>query len=312
LKEETGADLRTIKAAIDKFGEEDRGSLVTFLEAAMVEQGKKASEARAHRSAHQGLLLLRSVPGEERRYEMLELNCESDFAARSAEFGKLLAALATSSVEGRKDVLAQGESELRERLVLRRATELSVPAGVHLGIASHSTLSGAASHSEVAGVEGVHGVGTALALVHLEAEPALTDADAVATVDAKARLLASHIIGFKPSYVTEADIPAEVLEAEVAAAKARADADPDLKAKPKSLKRIVSDLALMQQQFPIDPKAGNVSRALSLYGKEVGATLRVASFQRFALGESIDEAEKQAAQAAIDNFAREVHDAASA
>ena len=109
-----------------------------------------------------------------------------------------------------------------------------------------------------------------------------------------------HIAANAPKYVSEADIPADVIEHEKAIALETAKADPKLAGKPEQMlqgivagkvKKILSESILLSQVYLLD---GEKSVAQVL--KEKG--INVVKFVRYAVGEGIEKRQ--------DNFAEEV------
>ena len=115
-----------------------------------------------------------------------------------------------------------------------------------------------------------------------------------------AKGLAMHIAANAPKYVSESDIPTEVIEHEKSIALETAKADPKLAGKPEQMlqgivngkvKKVLSESILLSQSYLLD---GEKSVAQVL--KEKGAN--VVKFIRYAVGEGIEKRK--------DNFAEEV------
>ena len=115
-----------------------------------------------------------------------------------------------------------------------------------------------------------------------------------------AKGLAMHIAANSPKYVSESDIPAEVVEHEKAIAFETAKADPKLAGKPEQMlqgivmgkvKKVLSESILVSQAYLMDGEK-SVGQVL----KEKGAN--VVKFIRYAVGEGIEKRQ--------DNFAAEV------
>ena len=115
-----------------------------------------------------------------------------------------------------------------------------------------------------------------------------------------AKGLAMHIAANSPKYVSEADIPADVIEHEKQIAMETAKADPKLAGKPEQMlqgivmgkvKKVLAESILLSQDYLLDGEK-NVAQVL----KEKGAN--VVKFIRYAVGEGIEKRQ--------DNFAEEV------
>ena len=265
LREATGAGMTDCKnALVEADGDFDRA----------VEQlrikGLKGVAKREGRAASNGLVA--AVVDGSSRGTMLELNCETDFVAKSERFQSLAARVVEAargsndvgsvSVDGQplREVLDEANATLGEKIELRRVVSLE---GEHVTSYLHRT------NPDLPPQLGV--------LVELSGG----DAAALGEV---ARDVAQHIAAFSPSYVSREEVPEDVVakEREIAEATAREEGKPEA-----ALARIVDgrvngffkEAVLLEQAFAKDPKK-TVGKLLQEAGAEVKG------FARFRVGQA--------------------------
>ncbi len=264
LREATGAGMTDCKnALVEADGDYDKA----------VEQlrikGLKGVAKREGRAASNGLVIAK-LEGTTKG-TLLELNCETDFVAKSPKFGELAqtvvdaafgsndaASLASVQVGGKplSEVLTDANASLGEKIEVRRVTTFEAP---YVGLYLHKT------NPDLPPQLGV--------LVELSAENAEIAKD-----------VAQHIAAFAPTYVTREEVPEDVVakERDIAEATAREEGKPEA-----ALPRIVEgrvtgffkDSVLLEQAFAKDNKK-TVGKVL----EEAGVTLT--GFARFKVGQA--------------------------
>ena len=264
LREATGAGMTDCKnALVDADGDYDKA----------VEQlrikGLKGVAKREGRAASNGLVIAKldgTTSG-----TLLELNCETDFVAKSSKFGELAqsvvdaafgatdtSALESVQVDGKPltDVLNDANASMGEKIEVRRVATLS---GAYIGTYLHRT------NPDLPPQLGV--------LVELSAENAQIAKD-----------VAQHIAAFSPSYVSRAEVPEDVVakEREIAEATAKEEGKPEA-ALPKIVEGRVNgffkESVLLEQAFAKDSKK-TVGKVL----EEAGVQLT--GFVRFKVGQA--------------------------
>ena len=265
LREATGAGMTDCKnALVEADGDFDKA----------VEQlrikGLKGVAKREGRAASNGLAA--AVLDGTTRGTMIELNCETDFVAKSERFQTLasrvvLAAQGSNdagsiTVDGKplREALDEAGATLGEKIELRRVVSLS---GDHVASYLHRT------NPDLPPQLGV--------LVEL------SGGDAAALGDV-GRDVAQHIAAFSPSYVSREEVPDDVVakERSIAEATAREEGKPEA-----ALPRIVDgrvngfykEAVLVEQAFAKDPKK-TVGKVLQEAGAEVKG------FARFRVGQA--------------------------
>jgi elongation factor Ts len=248
-------------------------------------KGLAAAAKRAGRVASQGLIGL-EVFG--RRGALVEVNSETDFVARNQDFQSLVRAVAhlaleaggdldrlsTASVPGSgrivTDEITQAVAVIGENINLRRSAAVEVGEGV-VGAYVHGALA--------------PGLGTIGVLVGLQSSGEPERLAALGTQ------LAMHVAAAKPQAITVDSLDAATLQRERAiyAEQARAGGKPDNivdKIVEGRLRKFYEEAVLLEQAFVIDPDL-KVADAVDRVAKEVGSSIAVTDFVRFALGEGL-------------------------
>ena len=291
LREISGAGMTDCKRALEEVGG-DMKEAVAFLR----EKGLAAAAKKAGRIAAEGLVALR-IKGDSA--VIVEVNCETDFAAKADNFKSFVADV-LDQVEGSKatnmeafmaeswgkgeydsvaDALKGKIATIGENLNIRRFERMTRTApGV---IASY-----------------VHGGGAAGVLLEIH-----TTADNPLVTEMGANLC-MQIVAMGPRFLHASEMDQNFVNEErkilTAAAK---NENPD---KPESvlekmvegrIKKLEKEVCLMEQQYVRDGSM-NVKTYVENIAKEVGAEIKLVSFVAYEKGEGIEKAE--------DNFAEEV------
>jgi elongation factor Ts len=264
LRDLTGAGMMDSKKALDE-SDGDFDKAVEFLRI----KGAKDVGKRAGRTAANGIV---SHSGK----ALLELNCETDFVAKTPDFVALgqqlvehgernkladAAALQSSTLaDGRAvaDVVQEFSAKIGEKIVINRFADLDGTVAVYL-------------HRKAQDLPPQVGV-----LVEYSGK---TDEAG----DADARGIGMQIAAMRPKFLTREDVPAETVESErrIAEQTAREEGKPE-QALPKIVDGRVNsffkDFVLLEQPSVIDPKK-TVKQVLAEAGIEV------TRFVRFEVGQ---------------------------
>ncbi|HEX7127401.1 MAG TPA: translation elongation factor Ts [Thermodesulfobacteriota bacterium] len=279
LREKTGAGFMDCKKALAESGG-DLEQAIDYLR----KKGLAGAAKKAGREASEGLIGTALVDGG-RAGSLVEVNCETDFVARTPDFKAFVDEVAgwvAGTPQGDATFAAQWAgrlaeliAKLGENMVLRRAVRFAVDGGGLVGEYSHAGGKlGALVELEVAGADPARFAGLA-------------------------HDLAMHVVASSPSYVRRDEVPADVVarEREIYAAQAKETGKPE-----KVVERIVegklekfyADACLLEQAFAIDSEK-TVEEVLEARGKEAGGSVTVRRFARFQLGEAAKAAEGQSA-----------------
>jgi elongation factor Ts len=280
LREKTGAGLMDCKAALTAAGG-DMEKAIDHLRT----KGLAAAAKKSSRIASEGLVCA-YVEGNSGT--LVEVNCETDFVAKTEEFAGLVREIAALvNREGPGDVeealrLPAGDGTLAERLTekvakigekvsFRRFARFEVPAGTPGVVVPY-----------------IHAGGKIGVLVQLAgAGPMNPEAAALA------KDLAMQVAAANPVYVSRKDVPASVVEHEkgIYREQAKASGKPDKildKIAEGKLEKYFGDFCILEQPFIKDPDR-KVGQLLAEAGRAAGAEIRLNSFVRFQVGEGMEK-----------------------
>jgi elongation factor Ts len=276
LREKTGAGMMDCQRALQEAGG-DMEEAIKLLR----KKGLAAAAKKAGRTAKDGRVAI-AVTEDNRRGGMVELNCETDFVARTEQYQAFAQALAEQAaadgvgdVEKVKaaryigdplhtvaEVISTQISTIGENILLSRVGFLGAGEGTQIG-----------SYLHMGGKIGV--------LVPISAS---ADGETVKDV-------AMQIAAAEPRWVSPADVPADAVneEREIARAQAASSGKPAQvieKIAEGKVGKFYEQVCLLEQPFVKDP-AKKVSAVLAERGG-----VAVGGFLRFRLGEGAGAAEK--------------------
>jgi elongation factor Ts len=266
LRERTGAGMMECKKALVETG----GDLDAAAEL-MRKQGLAKADKKAARIAAEGVIAVeRSADG--LAAAMVEVNCETDFVARGEDFRAFAKAVAARAVAQRPqslDALLQAKLDGTETIEDRRRS-LVAKIGENIGVRRFALLAtpqhlGAYAHGTRIG-----------ALV------AVKGGDAQLAHD-----LAMHVAASNPRYLSQREVPAEVIakEREILTEQAKGEGKPpEIVAKMVEgrLRKSLGEITLLGQPFVKDPDT-TVEKLLK------GAGAQVVAFERFEVGAGIEK-----------------------
>ena len=281
LREKTGAGMMDCKRALgDSSG--DIEAAVDWLR----KKGLSAAAKKAGRIAAEGLIgvATRGAAG-----AVVEVNSETDFVARNKDFQSFVQALSRLALDGDGEIetlqrtpfpgsgrtveeeLTHLISTIGENIVLRRIKRLSTTEGAVLSYV-HNALG-----------PGIGKIGVLVTLASSAAPERLAELG---------KQLAMHIAAASPLYLDIASVPQEALDRErnVLREQARATGKPDSvvdRMVEGRLRKFYEEFVLLEQIFVVDQES-KISTVVEQASKVAGASIRVVSFARFALGEGVD------------------------
>jgi elongation factor Ts len=290
LREKSGAGMVDCKTALVETNGDVEAAIDWLRKKGLAKAAKKSS-----RIAAEGLIGLASGPN---AAAVVEVNSETDFVARNAQFQELvrdistlalkadgeLSKLLASTYPGKaistEDHVKELIATIGENMSVRRTAKLSVKSGV---VASYI-------HNQV-----VPGAGKIGVLVALESEG--KDKDALGELG---RMVAMHVAAVSPVALDLASVPADVIAREKAILADKNQGKPEAvleKIFASAMKSYAKDNCLIDQVWVHDG-AKSVSQAIKEHEGKVGGPIKLAAFVRYALGEGIDKK--------TDDFAAEV------
>lgn len=294
LRERTGAGMMDCKRALQET-EADLDAAIALLR----EKGLASAAKKAGRVAAEGLVgVLSSEDGSDAI--VLELNCETDFVAKTDNFGDLLTNISKALLNA--DIPAEGTAESVADIDVN-GTKLSVV--INEAVASIGENIGLRRYTRIKAEGGavgsyIHAGGKIGVLIEVGGA---TAAHADLT-----RSLAMQIAAAFPRYVRREEVPAAELDAEREIFKGQALAS----GKPENvIERIVDgkidkyyrEICLVEQDYVRDPDL-TIEKLLAQVGKETGAELEVRRFVRYQLGEGIEKKEANLAEEVAEQLAK--------
>lgn len=325
------------------------GSDAAVMEAAIEWLRKKGISTAAKKSgrvASEGLVALQSTAG---AASLVEVNSETDFAAKNDLFKALCASVSDAALTLAKGAAPRSNGELdlaslqsascadptasaqvpvsaavvnvvstlRENVQVRRVAGLRVSRGV-VGAYVHNAVlieeGKTDPHPQVR-------LGRQASIVSLEVEGGSEPTEELQSL---ANKLAMQVVASVPRFVSRAEVPAAMIDAEKAIIAEQANAapihvpgQPQKKAsKPKDaaqmarmvdgkINKWMSEIVLLEQPFVVaggeeDAKPQSVQAVLDAESKKIGGKISVHAFQRFLVGEGV------ASNKGADSFAKEV------
>jgi elongation factor Ts len=284
LREATGAGMMDCKKALEESGGDMAKAIDILRTKGLADLAKKAG-----RATNEGLVAA-WVSESGKIAAMVEVNCETDFVARNAEFQSFVSAVAEQIAVDAPDGVKEGPAALMAQqwkrnpaLTVEQALgELVTKLGENMGVSRFVRY-------EVTG-EGaigayVHGLGRIGVVVDI-AGGEVSDA----AVAALAKDVAMHIAAAQPICVLREEVPAEIVEHEMAIYKAQAEQS----GKPEAIQQKIAvgrlekyfkQVCLVEQAFVKDPDK-SVAQLVAETAKATGKDLHLVRFDRFVLGET--------------------------
>jgi elongation factor Ts len=279
LREKTGAGMMECKKALTECqGDHEKATLW------LRERGMAQVAKRAGRAANQGAVVC-VVKGA--AAAMLELNCETDFVAKTDDFKALSGDLAVQAAEkapagsARDALLSQPLSKDPGKTVATHMTEVTAKLGENLVLkrVEKAELSGAGLFGSY-----VHG-GKVGVLVEVACDAAAASKPEALEV---AKEMAMQVAASSPRYVTSSEVPAEELERERAVylAEAKQAGKPEniqAKIAEGKLQAYFKQVCLVDQPYIREPKKA-VKEVLKEAASKLGGAVAVKRFWRMQLG----------------------------
>ena len=291
LKEMTNCGMMDCKRALEQTNG-DFDAAVKYLR----EQGLAKAAKKAARIAAEGLVYTK-IDEAKKIGVIVEVNSETDFAAKSDRFIEFVDRVAqtiidndVADVDALLNVKMSGSDETVQEVLTERIATISE----NIKIRRFARLEGdlfAYTHDGGGSI-----IGT---ILKLECDDAGDE-----TVKQCAKDLLLQITASAPQFVSQADVPASVIDEEKEVQMALAQKENESAAKPKPqnvlekivegrMKKFTEEISLMDQSYVKDPDI-----TVAKYIAGLGKNIKVVSFVRFEKGEGLQKKEE--------NFADEV------
>ena len=289
LREKTGCGMMDCKKALVEC-DGDMDKAVDYLR----EKGLAKAEKKAGRVAAEGIV---DVVIENGVGVVLEVNSETDFVGKNAEFRTFVSNVA-------KQIIADNPADVETLL----ASDFAAAPGQTVELALKEKIATIGENMNIrrfGRFEGtlvgyVHGEGRIGVLVKFNVgDAAVAEGDAF---KAYAKDIAMQVAASYPEYTKIADVPADVIakETEIFKAQAMNEGKPEAIAEKMVVGRLnkrYKELCLVEQPFIKDPDK-SVTQYTNETAKELGTTIEIVEFIRLEKGEGLEKKE--------DNFADEV------
>jgi elongation factor Ts len=250
-------------------------------------KGLAAAAKKSGRVAAEGLV---AVVTEGNKGALIEVNAETDFVARNAEFQGFVSTLGSLVLANGDDVdalkstaypetgrtveeqLTHNIATIGENMTIRRCDVMSVGNGV-LSTYVHNAMA--------------DGIGKIAVLVGLEST------GDKGKLEAFGKQIAMHVAAAKPQSVSRDELDPEILERErvVLSEQARESGKPEEiigKMVEGRLRKFYEEVCLLDQTFVIDGET-QVAKAVEAAGKDAGGAISINGFKMFVLGEGIEK-----------------------
>ena len=269
LRESTGAGMMDAKRALTEV-DGDMQAAVDWLRT----KGLAKAAKKSGRTAAEGLVAVRTRGGVG---VAVEINSETDFVARNAEFQELVARIAEAALDA-PDVEALRASDLGGKSVTETITDRIATIGENLALRRMERIEGetVASYVHNATAPGMGRIGVLVAMT--------------GGTEEFGRQVAMHVAAINPAALDEANLDPAIVERErqVLADQARESGKPEAvieKMIQGRMKKFLAEITLLDQPFVVNPDL-TVGQA----AKDAGA--QITGFRRLAVGEGIDRPEE--------------------
>jgi len=273
LRERTGAGMMECKKALT----ESNGDIDAAIEY-LRKRGMAQAAKRAGRSTSEGLVGI-LVSDDRTSGTMAEVNCETDFVARTDEFKALVDEVTATIAKSDEthETLTAPDGAIGQRL-----TAAIAKVGENMAVPRSARLQGdyIGSYSHMGGKIGV--------LVQLDGVSGEARTHEAFTTFVNE--LAMHVAAANPQYTTRDEVPADAVEKEKDIYRAQMASS----GKPANvIEKIIEgklgayyeQIALVDQPTIRDPKV-KVSQAVEAVSKAIGQPVTIRGFARFKVGEA--------------------------
>ena len=269
LRQQTGAGMMDCKKALTETNG-DFEAAIDYLR----KKGAKVAASRQDRESNEGVVIARTSE-DGKRGVIIELNCETDFVAKNAEFIAFANQIANTAVEEKPADLAaltqlQVDTDVDRVTIAEAITEKTGKIGEKIGVSKYEMVEG---EKVIAYIHGNFRLGV---LVGLSAN--------VAGAEEAGKDVAMQIAAMNPVAIDKDGVDATTVqrELEIAKEQIRAEGKPEEmveKIAAGKLNKFYKDSTLLNQEFVKDS-----SKSVAQFLSSVDKGLTVTAFKRVALG----------------------------
>ena len=272
LRDKTGAGMMDCKKALTAMDGDLEKAIDHLRKEGVVKAAKKSGRATS-----EGLIGV-SLSPDKKVASLLEVNCETDFVARTDQFQNFINALGEHIVKNQAaDVEALNVQKMGDASVQDVMAQLVSKLGENMGIRRFCTVKAGAG--EVIGSY-LHAGAKIGAMIRVKGEKVSEE-----TV----REIAMHVAAMGPRFIGREQVPADVVQREKDVFKA----SPELAGKPENihekiilgkLNRFYSDSCLIDQPFVKDATG---KKTVGDYLKDVSPGAQILEMVRYQVGEEL-------------------------
>ncbi|EBA10898.1 translation elongation factor Ts [Roseobacter sp. CCS2] len=269
LRDSTGAGMMDAKKALT----ENNGDMEAAVDWLRTKGLAKAAK-KSGRTAAEGLVAVAVKDG---KGVAVEVNSETDFVAKNADFQKMVAGIADVAL-GTSDIDGLKAADMGGKTVEQTVTDAVAVIGENMSVRRMVALEGASVVNYVhnAAAPGMGNIGVLVAMT--------------GDNEAFGRQVAMHIAAANPASLSEADLDPAVVEKEkqVQMDIARESGKPEAvieKMIVGRMKKYMAEVTLLNQQFVVNPDL-TVAKAAEEAGVEI------TGYTRLAVGEGIEKVEE--------------------
>ncbi len=296
LRDRTGAGMMDCKRALTE-AQGDLDKAVALLR----EKGLASASKKAGRVAAEGLIGT-FTSADKRRAVIVELNCETDFVAKTREFADLLARVG-GALLGARDIPSEGDAEVAGDLPLENGrplrdelTEAVASIGENIALRRYAILT--TEDGRVGSY--VHAGGKIGVLVEV--------AGAGDGHEELLKSLAMQVAAAVPRCVRREEVRAEDIaaEREIFRAQALASGKPENvvdRIVDGKIEKFYREICLLEQDYVRDPQL-TIDKLLAEESKRSGSELSVRRFVRYQLGEGIERKSSNLAEEVAEQLAK--------
>ncbi len=292
LRDRTGAGMMDCKKAL-AHTDGDMDKAAEYLR----EQGISVAAKKASRIASEGAVVAYTSK-DGKVGALIELNCETDFVARSDAFVQVANAIVKQVAErAPKDNDELLASSVNGSTVAELITTTTANTGEKISFRRFVRQSGAKEEAYI------HMGGKIGVLLEVDTDKDLNGNE---QFDTMCHDIAMHIAAFAPQYIYNDEVPSEQVEHEKEILRIQAANDPKNANKPKEvlekmivgrLGKFYKEVCLIDQEFAKDASV-TIRQLVEKTGKDLGAKITLKKFTRFVMGEGLEKRNE--------NFAEEI------
>ena len=278
LRDRTGAGMMECKKALETAG----GDIEKGIEE-LRKRGIASAAKKTGRSAKQGTIVIK-LSDDKTSGVIVELNCESDFVARTDDFQSLVAdlaeqALASANVNTPADLLTAAYAKDPSITIADLITAKVAKIGENMKLARVEKLSG--------GVLGAYIHPGAQLGVLIQSTGLAASSDEIQEL---VRDIAMQVAAADPTFISRTEVTNEVLEKEKEIQRERAlrEGKPPAiveKMLEGRMSKYYEEVCLLEQPF-IKENSLTVAQLIDQSNKKLGVALTLAKFIRFKVGET--------------------------